>query len=95
MLWVMIPNSIRMLSGSTRYFWGQKWIQISVLGVGYHVEGRKQNRRILRRIGLGALCTVLAAGGFWAGESVAAETLSRSVFREKSQESKEQGIAKK
>lgn len=72
-------DSIRMLSGSTRYFWGQKWIQISGLGVGYHVEGRKQNRRILRRIGLGALCTVLAAGGFW---------------ERKARKAKEQGIAK-
>ena len=87
-------DSIRMLSGSTRYFWGQKWIQISGLGIGYHVEGRKQNRRILRRIGLGALCTVLAAGGFWAGDQWLQKHYPVQYFERKARKAKEQGIAK-
>lgn len=88
-------DSIRMLSGSTRYFWGQKWIQISGLGIGYHVEGRKQNRRILRRDRTGSPVYRSGSRRLLGGRSVAAETLSRSVFREKSQESKRAGDCQK
>lgn len=87
-------DSIRMLSGSTRYFWGQKWIQISGFGMGYHVEGRKQNHRILSRIGLGALCTALAAGGFWAGDQWLQKYYPVQYFERKARKAKEQGIAK-
>lgn len=87
-------DSIRMLSGSTRYFWGQKWIQISGFGMGYHVEGRKQNHRILSRIGLGALCTALAAGGFWAGDQWLQKYYPVQYFERKARKAKEQGVAK-
>ena len=43
-------EELEALAGSTRHFWGQKWIQISGQGIGYHREGQKRSRRMVRRI---------------------------------------------
>ena len=61
-------EELEALAGSTRHFWGQKWIQISGQGIGYHREGQKRSRRMVRRIALGTMGIVLAGALFYGGD---------------------------
>lgn len=87
-------EKIKVLSGSTRYFWGQKWIKISGQGIGYHKEGKKRSRRIVRQIGVGIFVIGLAAGMYILGDSWMQNHYPLQYFEYKAKKAKEHGIAR-
>lgn len=87
-------EKIKVLSGSTRHFWGQKWIQISGLGIGYHENEKKKNRRILKRVGAGIMGILLLIGGIRGADLWMQEHYPVQYFERKARKAKENGIAR-
>lgn len=83
------------LAGSTRHFWGQKWIQLSGLGTVYHTEKKKKSFRMIKRIGTGILGIILIAGSFHAGNLWIQNRDPAAYFEQKAGHLKERGIAEK
>ena len=87
-------EELEALAGSTRHFWGQKWIQISGQGIGYHREGQKRSRRMVRRIALGTMGIVLAGALFYGGDLWFQNHYPVQYFKRKADNARKAGVAR-
>lgn len=85
-------EELEALAGSTRHFWGQKWIQISGQGIGYHREGQKRSRRMVRRIALGTMGIVLAGALFYGGDLWFQNHYPVQYFKRKADNARKAGV---
>lgn len=81
-------------AGSTRHFWGQKWIQISGQGIGYHQEGQKKSQRIIKRIVLGISGIVFAGALLYSGDQWFQNHYPIQYFRRKAENIRKAGTAR-